>query len=147
MSVVSRYCYLSVPKHTHGLLYLWFEERQQDLHCWFNQDEAVSLCWAYNWNIILRKSLTQCRTCTTVLTIYQSGNGFVLLGTSYYMQQCWQSSTTLYGINEFNHRSPWMLQYDSGTSTVHTAVLLWDIDFKEDQYLKNAVGKGRCLFV
>ena len=26
-----------------GILYIWFKERQQELHCWFNQDNAVSL--------------------------------------------------------------------------------------------------------
>ena len=26
-----------------GILYIWFKERQQELHCWFNQDNAVSV--------------------------------------------------------------------------------------------------------
>ena len=33
------------PNILTGILYayIWFKERQRELHCWFNQDNAVSL--------------------------------------------------------------------------------------------------------
>ena len=31
------------PNILTGILYIWFKERQQELYCWFNQDNAVSL--------------------------------------------------------------------------------------------------------
>ena len=42
--MVIKYCYFSVSTHSDGhFIYKWFKERRQELHCWFNQDNAVSL--------------------------------------------------------------------------------------------------------